>query len=191
MKRFEAPVRCECEWAERGNATNTDSRDWFEARVRSLSHPALKFALMQVRDIDVGQEIVQEAFTRAWASPNTPQDETEFRRWLYRVVTNLARDYYRRRVRFAGLPIPTTRSPDPVDEVERRTGDAALRDALQTLRLSERQAIYLRYFEDLSYGEIGRILGRPQVTVRVLIYRALGKLRRQLASEGPQGRVAV
>ena len=48
---------------------------------------------MQVRDVDVGQEIVQEAFTRAWASPNTPQDETEFRRWLYRVVTNLARDY--------------------------------------------------------------------------------------------------
>jgi len=146
---------------------------------------------MQVRDVDVGQEIVQEAFTRAWASRNTPRGEAEFRRWLYRVVTNLARDYYRRRVRFAGLRIPAIRPPDPVDEVERRTGDPDLREALLTLRLAERQAIYLRYFEDQPFTEIGRILGRPQVTVRVLIYRALGKLRRQLGSEGPTGRVAV
>lgn len=159
--------------------------------VQSLNRRLLKFAFMQVQDYDVGQEIVQEAFTRAWVSPNTPRSEPEFRRWLYRAVTNLARDYQRRRLRFARLPVPTPRAIDPVDQVERRASDQALRAALQTLGLGERQAIYLRYFEDQSFAEIGRILGRPQVTARVLVHRGLGKLRRQLGSDAPTGRVAV
>jgi RNA polymerase sigma-70 factor (ECF subfamily) len=146
---------------------------------------------MQVQDYDVAQEIVQEAFTRAWVSPRTPPSEPGFRRWLYRSITNLARDYHRRRVRFARLPVPTAKGIDPLDQVEQRAGDQALRAALQTLGLGERQAIYLRYFEDQSFAEIGRILGRPQVTVRVLVHRGLGKLRRQLGSETPSGRVAV
>jgi RNA polymerase sigma-70 factor (ECF subfamily) len=159
--------------------------------VQSLSRPVLKFAFMQVQDHDVAQEIVQEAFTRAWVSPNTPRIEPEFRRWLYRAVSNLARDYHRRRVRLASLPVPTPRAIDPFDQVEQRASDQALRAALQALGLGERQAIYLRYFEDQSFAEIGRILGRPQVTVRVLVHRGLGKLRRQLGSEAPPGRVAV
>jgi len=159
--------------------------------VQSLSRPVLKFAFMQVQDYDVGQEIVQEAFTRAWVSPNSPRSEPEFRRWLYRAVINLARDYHRRRLRFARLPVPPPRAIDPVDQVERRASDRALRAALQTLGLGERQAIYLRYFEDQSFAEIGRILGRPQVTARVLVHRGLGKLRRQLGSDAPTGRVAV
>jgi len=138
--------------------------------VQSLSRPVLKFAFMQVQDYDVAQEIVQEALTRAWVSPNTPRIEADFRRWLYRAVTNLARDYHRRRVRFANLPVPTPRAIDPLDQVEQRASDQALRAALQTLGLSERQAIYLRYFEDQSFAEIGRILGRPQVTALSLIH---------------------
>ena len=46
----------------------------------------------------------------------------------------------------------------------------------------QRSALWLRYAEDLGYGEIGKILGRPAVTVRVLLFRAREILGRQLAS---------
>jgi RNA polymerase sigma-70 factor (ECF subfamily) len=151
----------------------------------------LKYAFMQIQDYHLAQEIVQEAFARAWASPKTPPGEPEFRRWLYRSITNLARDYHRRRVRLAALPVPAPKVLDPLEQVERRAGDEALRGALQTLGIVERQVLYLRYFEDLSVAEVGRILGRPRVTIRVLAHRALEKLRRQLDSEQTTREVAV
>jgi RNA polymerase sigma-70 factor (ECF subfamily) len=145
---------------------------------------------MLVQDIDVAEEIVQEGFARAWASPGTPADPVEFRRYLYRIVTNLAHDHFRRRKQAAGL-VATAATPDPVVLVEGRSVDESLMTALRSLSLGERQAIYLRYFEDQSFKETARILGRPQVSVRVVVHRALGKLRTKLEAAGQDARMAV
>jgi RNA polymerase sigma-70 factor (ECF subfamily) len=145
---------------------------------------------MLVQDIDVAEEIVQEGFARAWASPGTPADPVEFRRWLYRIITNLAHDHFRRRKQAAGL-LATAATPDPVALVEGRSVDQSLMTALRSLSLGERQAIYLRYFEDQSFKETARILGRPQVSVRVVVHRALGKLRTKLEAAGQDARMAV
>ncbi len=80
---------------------------------------------------------------------------------------------------------------NPLDQVEKRAGDEAIKAALHVLGVRERQAVYLRYFEDLSFVETARIMGAPQVTVRVLVHRALGKLRRQLATERLTDKVAI
>ena len=145
---------------------------------------------MQVRDIDIAQEIVQEAFTRVWASKNTPSEEVEFRRWLYRVVSNLVKDYHRRQFRQRKPLYALVDVADPLAEVERRAGDPALLDALHSLSLREQQAIYLRYFEDQSFAETARVLGMPSVSVRVLVHRALARLRSRLAA-AQAGEVAV
>ena len=63
--------------------------------------------------------------------------------------------------------------------------------ALRGLSLGERQAIYLRYFEDQSFRETARIMGRPQVTVRVLVHRALDKLRQRLEPVGQDRGMAM
>lgn len=135
---------------------------------------------MLVGDIDTAQELVQEAFVRSWVSPKTPATEPEFRRWLYRVIANLARDYHRQRARWNSLPISSSMVLDPLERIEQRSEDYRVLAAVRTLRLRERQAIYLRYFEDLSFADTARIMGSPEVSVRVLIHRALQKLRRQL-----------
>jgi RNA polymerase sigma-70 factor, ECF subfamily len=158
----------------------SDDRGWFDPLVRSLSNRALRFALMNVGDIETAQDIVQEAFARCWASPNTPSSEVDFQRWLYRVIANLARDHHRQRIRFRSLPIPPAAAIDPVERIERRSEDDEVLAALRTLSLRERQAIYLRYFEDQSFANAARIMGSPQVSVRVLVHRALGKLRHRL-----------
>ena len=151
--------------------------------VRSLGRPAVKLAFMLVQDRSVAEEIVQEAFTKLWASPKTPEPESEFRRYLYRTIANLAHDHQRKLGRLSALPIPNANPLDPLDEVERRSGGETLKTALRALPLRERQALYLRYFEDQSFAETAHMMGAPQVTVRVLVHRGLGKLRRILASQ--------
>jgi RNA polymerase sigma factor (sigma-70 family) len=146
---------------------------------------------MLVQDIDVAEEIVQEGFARAWASPGTPADPVEFRRWLYRIITNLANDHFRHRKQMAGVRMPASPAADPATTLEERSVDESLEAALGSLSLAERQAIYLRYFEDQSFKETARILGRPQVSVRVVVHRALGKLRLKLEAAGHDRRMAI
>jgi len=146
---------------------------------------------MMVHDIDIAQEMVQEAFARVWAASTTPSQEVEFRRYLYRTITNLARDYHRHRARQRTIPMEVPTVVNPLDDVEQRAGDDALRRALDQLTLRERQAIYLRYFEDQSFAETARVMRAPQVTVRVIVHRALAKLRRQLSANAVTGGVAI
>ena len=146
---------------------------------------------MLVQDFAVAEEITQEGFARAWASPGTPADPVQFRRWLYRIITNLANDHFRRQKQIAANPAPVAPMPDPVAALEARSVDESLKAALLSLSLGERQAIYLRYFEDQSFGEVARILGRPQVSVRVVVHRALRKLQQRLEALGHDRRMAV
>ncbi len=161
-------------------AVSSDDRSWFDPLVRSLGNRALRFALMNVGDFETAQDIVQEAFARCWASPNTPSTEADFHRWLFRVIANLARDHHRQGARFRNLSIPPTVPVDPLERMDRRSEEEEILAALQTLSLRERQAIYLRYFEDQSFADTARIMGSPQVSVRVIVHRALAKLRQRL-----------
>ncbi len=142
--------------------------------------PMLAFALMLVHDHAVAEELVQEAFANVWASPRTPSAQPEFRRWLYRTIANLATDHHRRRSRWNRLRLFGPPPPDPQDEVERRAEDAALAAALKELSVRERQAVYLRYFEDHPFAETARIMGTREGAARLVVHRALAKLRRQL-----------
>ena len=157
-----------------------EDRAWFDPLVRSLGIRAFRFAYMLIGDLDIAEEIVQEAFAHAWASSNTPSAEPDFRRWLYRVIANLARDYHRQRARFTKLPIPPAPFLDPLERIDRRSEAQEVLAALRTLSVRERQAVYLRYFEDQSFAHTARIMGSPEVSVRVVVHRALGKLRRHL-----------
>ena len=175
----------------RGTWLKTDDRSWFEPLVRSLGRPAWKYAFVLVHDLDLAQDLVQEAFAKVWASANTPSEEVEFRRYLYRTIANLAHNYRRQQVRSALHPVTAPALIDPIDEVDRRASDKLVRAALRGLGGREREAIYLRYYEDLSFAESARIMGAPQVTIRVIVHRALGKLRRQLQANVSEDMVAI
>jgi RNA polymerase sigma factor (sigma-70 family) len=174
-----------------GQAMNERDPLWFESMVAALTRPATKFANVLVHDFDLAEEIVQEAFARMWASPNMPSEEVHFRRYLYRTITNLSHDYYRRRARRSTSVPPDAVVMNPLELVQERANDEVIRAALNTLGLRERQAIYLRYFEDLSFAETARIMGSRQVTIRVLVFRALAKLRRQIATNPLSDQVAI
>lgn len=164
---------------------------WIEPLALALERPALQLATLLVEDPSVAEDIVQQAFVRVWQSPRTPRELPEFRPWLYRTIVNLARDHHRRRVRWAGLRLPLRPAFDPARIAEQAYEVSVIGQALNALNSREREAVYLRFFEDASYDEIGRITGRRAGSARVLVHRALRKLRNRLMQEGlvPEGRV--
>lgn len=136
--------------------------------------------MMMVRDRPLAEEIVQEAFARVWASPNTPSEETEFRRWLYRAISNLVTDHVRRQHRFARLPIWRKPPENPLDVVDRWMEDQELVAELRHLSSREQLAIYLYYYEDRPFTDVDELLQARPGTGRKLVSRALIKLRRRL-----------
>jgi RNA polymerase sigma factor (sigma-70 family) len=160
-------------------------RPWFEPLVHALGRPAYHFAMAITRDSALAEDIVQEAFVRLWQSDRTPRELPSFRAWLYRTIRNLARDEQRRQRVRALLRFGQPVLPDPTLEAERRMGDPELSSAFETLSSGERQALYLRFSEDLDYGEIARVMGNRESTARVFVHRALNKLRGRMIPTAP------
>ena len=140
-----------------------------------------------VHDREQAEEIVQQAFANVWAARNTPQEKGQFKRWLYKAILNIVRDQARHRTRWSLLRWWAPAPSNPLDEVERRADDAALVDALRRLDSRERAAVHLRYFEDRSVAETAATLGVSENNARVIVHRALAKLRRTMASVTVRG----
>ena len=153
-------------------------RPWFEAHVRLLARPAFQFSLMLTQNPAIAEEILQEALTQLWATPTTPSEEVDFKRYLYRVVASRATDYHRRQALARRIQFWRPAPADPMAEIERRAGDQEMARLLRGLSPRERQVAYLYYFEDQSADEVGRALGIKPATVRVLLHRVVAKLRR-------------
>jgi RNA polymerase sigma factor (sigma-70 family) len=126
----------------------------------------------------IAEEVLQDAFTQLWATATTPAEETQFRRYLYRVIASRATDYHRRQALARRIRFWQPAAQDPMAEIDRRAGDVEMSQLLRTLSPRERQVAYLYYFEDQHADEVARVLGIKPATVRVLLHRVIGKLRR-------------
>ena len=153
-----------------------------------LHHTALyRYARALLRDATAAEDVVQEAFERAFtALGKYPQERTKglaLRPWLYRIVLNVVRNAWRarrREVPVAEMPERTNEGFGTVSGSASGTEDKeAWMDTLGALRrLPERQrvAVALRYFEDLPYAEIAGVTGWPENTCKTLVRRGVERL---------------
>lgn len=138
--------------------------------------------MLLTRDPALAEDIVQEAYVRAWESSKTPHDADGFRRWLYKIMLNLIRDHRRRERRRNGIQPMGHGQTDPAAEAERLLEQSRLAAAIDRLSARERDLIILRFFEGAEYSEVARVFGTRTVVLRVLMHRTLRKLRRDLES---------
>jgi RNA polymerase sigma-70 factor (ECF subfamily) len=157
----------------------------FEALYLGLYPLVVRTVYLVVLNPDIAQEICHEAFLRLWQHRNRLGDQANERAWLMRVAVNLAIDYRRSlltTLRHRGPDVPTL---DPataaLDRIERKE----MRRALLRLRRRDRALLALRFEQDLSFPEIGRIFGRPEATVKTWVHRALDKLQEELGGTQP------
>lgn len=134
------------------------------------------------------QDIVQEAFIRAWRSIDQFRGQSSFRTWLYRITINLCYDRYPKLKRDretlsleVELHHPLQEDPleQHMDQTQLRT---LIHQHLKTLPELYRMVLLLRYQKELSYKEIAQILDMPMGSVKTAIFRAKQELKELLCS---------
>jgi RNA polymerase sigma-70 factor (ECF subfamily) len=145
-------------------------------------------------DRALAEELAQDTFVKAYRNLAAFDTTRRLSSWLFRIAHNTALDALRRsRPRMVSLDatsedgVETAEvppAPPQADPVERRALGQAIEAALRTLRPEFRAAITLRYDENLSFAEIGHVLGVPEATARSHVHRARKELARVLESAG-------
>jgi RNA polymerase sigma-70 factor (ECF subfamily) len=141
-------------------------------------------------------DVVQEAFVKAFRHLSRFRVGESFGPWLLRIVANETRNLTRSRRRRTALALrlcaaePEGAAADgPVDEVLAAERRARLLAAVNTLPDNERQVLVCRYFLELSEAETAQVLAWPLGSVKSRTWRALNRLRGLLVP-GEQSRIS-
>ena len=146
-----------------------------------------------VRDSQEVDDLVQEAFVKAFGSLASYSPAYAFSTWLYRITTNHTIDYIRKKkLSTVSIDKPlqtgdgelrmelpdTTYRPDKAIVTDQR--NAILRDAIDQLPPKYYRVIVMRHQEEKSYDEIAEALDLPLGTVKAHIFRARALLNKYL-----------
>ncbi len=177
-------------------------REAFRTLVERHSHSVFRLAFRMTGNEHDAEEVVQEAFLRAYRRLAGFESRANFGTWLYRITVNCALDFRRARQRHTEnrqQPEPeqpelleTIPSADPQPDRLAESEEMRRRVAAAMLQLSpvERTAFTLRHFEGRSIEEIGRTLGLRTSATKNSIFRAVQKLRKALEPlAAPRGAV--
>jgi RNA polymerase sigma-70 factor (ECF subfamily) len=146
----------------------------------------------------VVDDLVQETWLRVLEHGRSYNGSSRFEPWLFTIARNLTMDHLRKR-RIFSLDSNADSSNDPQQDRERpslissapspfelaaRTEEAhRIAHTLESLEPIYREALVLRFQEELSLQEISTVMGVPLTTVSSRIYRALATLRAQMEGE--------
>jgi len=144
---------------------------------------------------DDAQDVLQDAFIRAFEKLEQFHGESSFYTWIYRIAVNLALSGHRRRLHRTGTgphrpdrngevlePADASRESDPSSALERVEREVAIEAALAALGPEHRTVVILKDFDGRRYEEISDLLDIPIGTVRSRLHRARCELRDRLRS---------
>jgi RNA polymerase sigma-70 factor, ECF subfamily len=143
---------------------------------------------------DPVDDLVQETWLRVLERGHSYDGHSRFEPWLFTVARNLALDYLRKRQAVSldakdslepdlESLAPVSSAPSPFEQAARTEIAQRLAHGLERLEPIYREALVLRFQEDLSLQEIAGVMGASVSTVSSRIYRGLAALRAQLEGE--------
>lgn len=147
------------------------------------------YAHTLTRNRELAEDVTAATFAKAIEDiPRFEWRGVPYSAWLYRVAANLVARQARRPA-FVGLD-----AHQPVDGlspeliVEQRARGAEVRAAVAALPADQREAVLLRFGGDLRNREIAEIMGRSEGAVKLLTFRAITALRKELGAPLPAER---
>jgi RNA polymerase sigma-70 factor (ECF subfamily) len=150
-----------------------------------------RFAYQMTQRRDDAEDMVQEAFVRAYQNLHRYRDEAKFTTWLLRIVSNLCTDQARMSTRRTNLEqkeaagaldyMTIGNFENPVDNLEQEQRVRALKKAIAALPDHHRQMIVMRDLEERDYKEIADVLGCTVGGAKLRVLRARRALRDRVA----------
>ena len=137
------------------------------------------------------EDIAQQVFIRVWKSAARYVARAKFTTWLLKITRNLVFNEMRRAKRHPHLPVQIEPEAEemPLRDEAMATPDAtllqrelqeAIENAITLLPETQRMALVLRRYEELSYDEIAEVLDLSVPAVKSLLFRARTELRERL-----------
>lgn len=143
-----------------------------------------RFLYAHTHDADWSQELMQETFLRAVDSISRYDGSCKLSVWLCQIAKHILWQELRRkkRVDMAELPeeLPDASNMDGETRVIHMEGTQQLYQAIHTLPETEKEVVLYRMTGELSFRQIGEILGKSENWCRTVFYRAKQKIRKEL-----------
>ena len=134
----------------------------------------LRTAIALLHDPDLAHEAVQEAFARAVRAQASLRSNGSLDAWVWRTLVNASMSQLRQ----ASKPRTYPASEHVVDDEEGSWPE--LKNEVSELPERQRLVLFLRHYADLSYGQIGDVLGIQRGTVAATLHTAHDRLRKRL-----------
>ena len=168
----------------------------FEQLVLRYQDRLVSFFFHMIHDRSACEDLAQEAFLRVYRSRERYEPTARFSTWLFRIAHNLASNQKRGAARRREISLGIQSSEDDFRPPEAILADRSalmptrqldtveirevVRNAVEELSEGQRTAVILHKFEEMSYEEIGEIMGLGTVAVKSLLSRARSKLKESL-----------
>jgi len=137
-----------------------------------------RFLMAQTHDSDLAEELTQETFYQAIRSSDRFDGSCKVSTWLCGIARNVLLTYRRRHPQTAELMEQDQVTPSAEADVIDAQDRTELFRQLHALDDPYREVVYLRAFGDLSFKEVGEVLGKTEAWARTTFYRAKVQLRK-------------
>lgn len=146
-----------------------------------------RFVYFKIPSVEDAQDITSETFLKFWNQAQEGAQVTHVGAYLYRIARNLVADHYRQHQEQISIDAAPEMEKLLMDargliKIEQSFDIAKVLSALRLLKDEYREAIILRYVDELTTAEIAVALGKNAGNVRVLLHRSLETLRNLIRS---------
>lgn len=163
----------------------------FSALVRTHQGVAFRVAWSVVGSRSDAEDVVQDAFVKAWTRLRSFRADAPFRPWILQIVANEARNrlrsHSRRRRRETDVAVPDLAPDDPAADAVAADRRRRLHAAVARLEPRDRAVVVCRYLLELTEAETAAVLEIPIGTVKSRLNRARAALASTLATDGGPG----
>jgi len=136
-----------------------------------------------LRDRSAAEDVVQEAFIKAYKNLKGFRGDSSIYTWLYRIAVNTAHNHLRRAGRRTEIdfeevaPVIQARGQNPAESTANAELGVAIDGAIQNLPPRQREVFMLHYFERMTHREIAEVLGVTEGAVKANFFHAVQKLK--------------
>jgi RNA polymerase sigma-70 factor (ECF subfamily) len=163
--------------------------EFIDQMVSQYHYRLLRYLVYLTSRREQAEDLLQETWMRVLERAGQFNGRSRFEPWLFSIARNLAIDHLRRGHNLLGhseevLEISTPEIQSPFATAAKTEDAVRIAGALETLEPIYREALLLRFQEDLALDEIAHVTGAPVSTVSSRIQRGLSRMRSHLNQAG-------
>jgi RNA polymerase sigma-70 factor (ECF subfamily) len=159
-------------------------RQAFDELVRQNKDKMFALTYRMTGDRETALDLVQETFLTAYRELTNFRGESSFSSWLYRIASNKTINFLRRKKLLSFVPLANMGSSEPSyelsDNIDNSAISSAASGAIKALPPNQRLVFNLRFYEEMSFPEIARILNKHESTVKTNYQKAVEKLQKSM-----------